>query len=58
MKTYEVREKRSYTATYRIKAEGEEQAGNLDGEILEKSHSDCVGEELISVEEIDDEDEK
>lgn len=46
-------------ATYRILTEDEEQAGHLKGDIQEETHSDCWGVELVSVHEIDaEEDEK
>lgn len=52
-KLFEVKEIRSYYATYQILAEDEEQAGHLKGEIQDESHSDCWGVELVHVHETD-----
>jgi hypothetical protein len=53
MPLYEVRERREYTAIYRIVAQDAEAAGRLDGEIVEEENGgDDIGVDLIKVDEI------
>ena len=51
---FKVVERRCYDATYIFDAEGENEARRLDGEILEEEHSDCWGDDTLSVEEVDE----
>jgi hypothetical protein len=52
---YKVIERRCYHAEYVIEAANEKAAGGLDGEIISEDHTDCWGDDLVSVELLDDE---
>lgn len=49
---FKVIERRCYDATYIIEAEDERAARRLEGEIVDEQHSDCWGDEVLSVDEI------
>lgn len=54
---FKVIERRSYDATYIIDADDERAARRLEGEIVSEDHSDCWGDEVLSVEMVEGEDE-
>jgi hypothetical protein len=56
MPRFIVRERRCYIATYLIDAASDEQAGRRDGAVVDEAggDGDDYGDELLSVEQVDD----
>jgi hypothetical protein len=54
MPRFKVLEKRAYTHGVFIDAEDEEAASHFQGEIVEESETDSYGDEILSVEQVDD----
>lgn len=59
MMRYRVKERRAYYAEYIIEANNEQAAGKLQGKIIEEDDNsgDSWGDELISVDEVDEDEE-